>query len=652
MGAVPTRAHRAAASGLLLAATALGCADALLASWHNRAIAPHATLPLCLTAPFPTALVVLLPGALLLATLARGPLDARSSAAALLAVACGAGALRGVAAVGYGWREAGEADLAAALDVVAWAAAAAMAFVAWRLARPALERLSARRMARLVRGAALVHALALYGLVRVIEREDRGAVREAIASSLGLEARAAAAPRASPAGREPHAAAAPPRHLVLVTIDTLRADHLDAEHMPYTSALAADGVRFRDAHAAAPWTLPSVASLLTGLPAAVHGAGQPLGEGPLARSALATEHATIATELAAAGFETRAVVTNPYLGLGYGLGRGFAAFENVTLESEAALTLRSTLGFWLLTRALPQLAVSDRGGAVTSRAARFLRARRSDGRLFLWLHYVDPHAPYDGATRSFRDDLLAGPAGTLPRMAQLRAGEIRPDAAGRRRLREAYARAVRAVDREVGAVVRLLDEAGMAEEALLVVTSDHGEELWDHGGVEHGHTLFAELTRVPLVLRCPGCPRGREVTELVGLDGLAATLLELLGVAPRPAPGSHAPAMSPGFARLVRGEGHEPRPVVSENLLFAAERVALRTSRFTYVAWPNGKEELYDRRRDPAELHDLAARRRLVRHHRERLAAARGQTPPTSRSGGDDPSECTRRALQALGYVR
>src|SRR5207245_1878781 len=117
---------------------------------------------------------------------------------------------------------------------------------------------------------------------------------------------------------------------------------------------------------------PAVASLLTGLPAARHGAGRPTGEDPLARSPLAPGAETLATRLQRAGFATRAIVTNPYLGLGYGLGQGFDAFENVTLESEAVLTLRPTLGFWLLEQLWPALAIVDRGDAVTSRAARFL----------------------------------------------------------------------------------------------------------------------------------------------------------------------------------------------------------------------------------------------------------------------------------------
>ena len=352
-----------------------------------------------------------------------------------------------------------------------------------------------------------------------------------------------------------------------------------------------------------------------------------------------------------AGFATRAVVTNPYLGLGYGLGHGFDAYENVTLESETVLTLGPTVGFAALARIAPSLAITDRGDAVTARAARFLRAPH-DGRFFLWLHYVDPHAPYDGATRSFRDELLAGGGVTtrLPRMAQLRAGEVRPDADGRTQMRDAYARAVRFVDEQIGAIADLLDETGLDRRTLLVVTADHGEEFWDHGGVEHGHTLHDEVVRVPLVLRGPGCPpRGLRIDAPVATASLAPTLLELLGVTTADA----SALAGPGFAPLLRGEAWAPSPIVSENLLFAEERVALRTARHTYVAWPNGKEELYDRARDPHELRDVGARTALLRRHRALLAATRDAAGSTVRPTPSSPDDGARlrRALAALGYV-
>jgi len=662
-------------AGLLLAAAALGLVDAAVALWANRAVAPHATLPLCLTAPFVVAVLVLAPFAAALAIAARvcGRVATTTGCtASLLGLAAGFLVLRAAGGLRGAWAEGGAHALAAALVPMTLIVAASAGALVRVGVRARLARLADGALARLVGAALLLHVAALGGVAWQVAREGRGVVADLLTWHLLLpggdpgRTAVAQAPRVG----SPVARSQVPANLVLVTIDTLRADHLDAARMPRTDALATRGARFTSAFAASSWTLPSMASLMTGLPVARHGAGVALGVDPLARRPLGTEHATLATVLRGAGFETRAIVTNPYLGLGYGLGRGFDAFENVTLESEAALTLRPTTGFGLLVAAFPSLAIVDRGDAVTRRAARFLADPRRPERFFLWLHYVDPHAPYAGAARSFRDDLLAGGVdGPLPRMAQLRAGEIRPTASGRQALRDAYATAVRAVDAEVGAVADLLAAHGLASRTLLAVTADHGEELWDHGGVEHGHTLYDEVARVPLVLVHPGSiAPGLVVDALVGTAALAPTLLDLLGVAPVPSASALLP--SAGFAATLRGAAFVERPVVSESLLFAEERTALRTARHTYVVWPNGKEELYDRRRDPRELRDLAARRRLLRAQRSLLAAERdspahdvaatsdlpagsgaGSVSGVGASGNRDVNELTRRALRALGYV-
>ncbi|MBY0273993.1 sulfatase [Candidatus Binatia bacterium] len=652
---------RTSASALLLAAAALGAADASIAAWGAAGIAPSRTLPLCLTAPFPIALVVLFPVAALRAVFAAQPGPTlRSATSLLLATAGGLAVVRGAAAT----------PLVVAPGIGALLALGGVVCAAFllvhRLAAAALARASRRRLATLVTLAALIQLAAVAGVAWQWCREGRGLERDLLTWSTApwsTDGQARGGTRTEPLAAAVATAMLPraPENLVLLTIDTLRADHLDDAHMPRTAALATEGTLFAHAFASSSWTLPSVASLMTGLPAARHGAGVARGPDPLSRAPLDADDPTLAEVLRRAGFATRAIVTNPYLGLGYGLGRGFDAYENVTLESEAVLTLAPTVGFATLAWLVPGLAVVDRGDAVTSRAARFLRAPLG-GRFFLWLHYVDPHAPYDGATRSFRDELLAGGGATtrLPRMAQLRAGEIRPGVPERTALRDAYARAVRFADQQVGAVVDLLEETGMASRTLLVVTADHGEELWDHGGVEHGHTLYDEVVHVPLVIRGPGTPRTTAVDAPVATAALAPTLLDLLGVAPDADTAGRSGAFAPahGFAALLRGDPWQASPIVSENLLFAEERTALRTPRYTYVLWPNGKQELYDRARDPGELRDLAARSALVRRHRELLDATREQAKPSPGAIERNELETTvdavrlRRALASLGYVQ
>ena len=499
-----------------------------------------------------------------------------------------------------------------------------------------LERVADFRWRWAARVGWALQAVALVALVWLVDREGRGVIRDLVWPP---------AVPAAPSRAVPVAPEAVPDRLVLITIDTLRADRLCPATMPRTSAIASRGVQFTGAFSSAPWTLPALASLHTGRAAHAHGAGRPTGADPLSRSALAEGVPVLAETLRGAGFATRAIVTNPYLSLEYGLGRGFDAYENLSLETEALLSLQPTVAGWVWARLLPTGGLVDRGPVVTSRAERFLRSVGSDDRFFLWLHYVDPHAPYDGETRSFRGELLSSSRDEtrLPSMARLRAGELRPDAAGRERLRRAYDSAVRAVDVEIGSVVDVLEERGLLSGTLLILTADHGEEFWEHGGVEHGHTLYDEVVRVPLLVWGPGIAPGR-IDVPVGTDALAATALELLDVA--------VPAeMAPSLTGALRGHlGLPPRRIVSENLLFAEDRVALRTERHTYIRWPSGKEEVYDRASDPAERVDLAARVDLRRSLAATLDRERRATPPPPRAPGTSPR--LRAALRALGYAQ
>ena len=197
-------------------------------------------------------------------------------------------------------------------------------------------------------------------------------------------------------------------NLLLISIDTLRADHLgsygDSHRLtPHLDRLASEGVLFEQAITAAPWTLPAIASLFTGLYPHHHGAGAITNRyDPLGRSALPASTWTLATALHDQGYRTHAIVTNPYLALRYGLGQGFDTYENVSIESEAFLSFSETTAVRLLTWLRPDLVIGDRGETVSAHATAWLDAVHSRQPFFLWLHYVDPHPPYSrpGVTRT------------------------------------------------------------------------------------------------------------------------------------------------------------------------------------------------------------------------------------------------------------
>ncbi len=455
-------------------------------------------------------------------------------------------------------------------------------------------------------------------------------------------------------------------NVLLISIDTLRADHLgsygDAHGLtPHMDRLAAAGVLFEHAITSSPWTLPAVASMLTGQDPHRHGAGAITNRrDPLGRSALSEGAWTLAQALHERGYRTHAIVTNPYLALRYGLGQGFDSYENVSIESEAFLAFGQTTAVRLLNWLRPDVATGDRGETVSARAQRWLEAREPARPFFLWLHYVDPHPPYSRASvtrhKSFRTDSLFAPAAgseaemtlTSPDVARLRSGEIRLSAEQKEAVHDLYRAEVASVDAAVGAVLDALDRVGGRERTLVVCVADHGEEFWEHGGVEHGHTVYEELVRVPWLLRWPGhLPEGARVQPVVRITDVAPTILDLLSIAPPPDRDGQS------VLPVLRGDESRPRIAVSENLLFAEERTGLRTPAHKYVHWDSGKEEVYDLTTDPEERRDLAGidatlgplRQLYATIHRSRPAADGKPQPPQLDGGAEQ-------ALRALGYLR
>jgi len=394
---------------------------------------------------------------------------------------------------------------------------------------------------------------------------------------------------------------------VLVTVDALRAD--EARTMSSYRRLVAAGSSFTQHVTTSPWTLPSVASLLTGRTPEEHGAGRSLSSRSLVRrTALRTDVATLAGMLGARGYATHAVATNPYLTARYGIDRGFCTFENVSIEGEALRALRHTTQLrWaraLASRWLP----SDRAPEVRRRAERWL-ARYGDRPFFLWVHFLDPHAPYgdrDGASTSLVLDLMAfqgsGATGVPFRAVGLtRAGEYRPDAEERTQIHALHREDVDFVDREIAAFLDFLVARGLDATTAVVLTADHGEEFWEHGGIEHGRTLYEEVLRVPLVIATPGGAAATHDDMTTVLD-VAPTILELAGVGHGQLPG-----------RDLLGETlRAPEPLRIGLTLFGEEWTGVRTADEKTMRSEHGEERLFDLRADPDERHNLAAIRALM----------------------------------------
>ncbi|MFO7973395.1 MAG: sulfatase, partial [Candidatus Hydrogenedentota bacterium] len=367
--------------------------------------------------------------------------------------------------------------------------------------------------------------------------------------------------------------------IVLITIDTLRRDALGCyspnENSPNIDAFAKSAVLFENAWAPSPWTLPSLASLNTGIAAAVHGATHHERRVPERLD-------TLAEKLSNQKYLTGAFVANRFLEENRGFIQGFHRYREVLQEGRNS---------------------TER---VTNHALQWIAANAEQD-FFLWLHYFDPHQPYTPPDEFAPDNPIAENfRQAFPSIFWIRAGTTRLNAEEMAALRALYEGEVRYVDDRVGRIFDLLRERGLFENALIIVTTDHGEEFWEHGGFEHGHTLYNELLKIPMLVRLPrGTMGGRRVAAPVSLTALYATILDVCGIQ-YDASVLSAASLAPAFKG---GKIHQENPLFKSAFPMIYEpKQALLFEHFKYIHnLSSGREELYDLAIDPAERINLGS---------------------------------------------
>jgi arylsulfatase A-like enzyme len=470
-----------------------------------------------------------------------------------------------------------------------------------------------------------------------------------VASGLAIAGAAALGAVAGPRALDAHRAAHPmppalrdAPNVLFVIVDTLRADELPAYggaavRAPAFDRIAAEGTVFR-AFAQASWTKPSIASLLTGLyPSSHRAVHKP--------SQLPDSVDTLAEVLDAFGYTTGGIVTNVNLAPSFNFQQGFDEYAYLAPDYLFGLAESSsrTLFYEVARRVAARLAGAVRPGQayqpaeVVNRHAREWLDRHGAERFFLLLHYMDPHDPYF----AHPDDGRAIARSTTPR----------PDPALRDEIVRRYRGEIEYLDARLGELVADLERRGLWNDLLVVVTSDHGEEFFEHGGWWHGLTLYDEQIGVPLLVKWPGTRRpapARWEAQVRSID-IAPTLLARLG-APVP------PAMQ-GDDLLASG----PR----ERVVFAEEDhegnvlEALRTRDWKVVRANAGNPrglpelELFALRQDPRETQSLHAehsgRAQRMLGELERAAKLARAEAREERVTTIDRRECER--LKALGYV-
>jgi arylsulfatase A-like enzyme/cytochrome c-type biogenesis protein CcmH/NrfG len=390
-----------------------------------------------------------------------------------------------------------------------------------------------------------------------------------------------------------------PMNVVLVTADTLRADKLGCYGnrevaTPNLDRLAEAGILFESAATATPVTLPSHASILTGTYPLFHGVREN------GARALGKERSTLAEVLKAKGYRTGAFVGAFVLDSRWGLDQGFDRYSD-----DFTATRR-------------------RGDEVLDDALKWMDSARG-GKFFSWIHFFDPHAPYE-PPEPFRSR-YAGDANGL------------------------YDGEVAYVDSLMGRLLDWIDGAGLADQTLVVFLADHGESLGEHGELTHGFFLYDATMRVPFLLRAPsGLAHGLRIPEQVRTIDVVPTVLDLLGIDP---PGE---VQGASLVPLIAGKSEEERAAYGESTFPShygwSPLESLRTRETLFVSAP--RPELYDIGRDPGSERNLAPERAgTVREMEQRLKETRERYRSNAKeSPGPAPlDEETRRKLAALGYL-
>ncbi len=446
----------------------------------------------------------------------------------------------------------------------------------------------------------------------------------------------------------------PRPNVVLIVVDTLRADRLpfhgaSRDNAPFLDELAGRSLVFENAWSPSSWTLPATVSILTSVHPFQHGVasleGLELGpdDEPVPVDCIPGELETLGEALRRGGYRTFGIASNVLVGTEVGFDRGFDRF--VKLEDEDADVVNAQVAAW---------------------RDEMLSAQP----FFLYVHYFDPHDTFHAREPWFDPLRASGWADVAPRSVPATYTELDwlltrldpgPQWLGSRRsadlsadeLRELLAWIRAAYDSEIRFVderIRALFETLALDDAIVVFLADHGEELYEHGDLTHGQNLYAETTRVPLLLRVPGedAPRGRVSTHVSTLD-VVPTLRRLVGL---PASAQDQgrdllgeDAASPVLGFLAGKSGQHALETDLRSIVLGDHRL---------IVHADGRTELFDVANDPLEREDLSARLPNVvaelRAELERVERAARVYPRSTRVPGP-ASEAMLEHLRGIGYL-
>jgi arylsulfatase len=436
-------------------------------------------------------------------------------------------------------------------------------------------------------------------------------------------------------------------NVLLVTIDSLRADHVygEAASTPAHDSLAEDGTVYERAFAQGPFTTFSMPSLFTSrYPSGL----QYMEFSKKTVGVYIEDEPTIPTVLRDVGYDTAGFHSNPLLSNLFGFDRGFDTFDaKLPFTDTGFVPGRAKILADKLLRLVRKHAYlpADR---LTDRALRWLDEREGNRPFFLWVHYMDVHGPYQAKKGSTYLNKYRGER--LWRKCLEGPEAITPDE--HKHLRELYQMEVEYTDKQVGRLLKGLRDRGAYDDTITVATADHGEQFGEYGEYSHPHQLYDVLTRVPLIVRTPG----KQLERVTGIR-------ELLDVAPTLS--AEAGASAPESFRGTRlplidesNEAEEQRTAISEADILPAYHGSIRTPEWRYVRNDiTGTEFLFDTTDPPGDRTNWAADhqsvvKRLSRRLNEHvMVAGRDAGTDVERTAEEIDDSDVEDRLKTLGYL-
>ena len=444
-------------------------------------------------------------------------------------------------------------------------------------------------------------------------------------------------------------------NILLISIDTLRADHLGCygygrPTSPNIDALAKKGVLFENAFSPASWTLPGHMSIFTSLYPSFHKL-----EARRGRLRLDSSEKTIAELLKGVGYRTASFVTSPYLGAKWGFDQGFDLYFRHGAVVRAAKQTQTVIGW------LDWHVFHERRGLEPSG-------------FFLFVHYMDPHETYN-APQPFHDRHTGHYEGALRPDDHFVTMFLKEDfrsQADYQYVLALYDGEVSYVDDQIGRLLDRFDELGLLDSTVIALTSDHGEEFKDHGGMGHKTTVYAEQLRVPLIIaNPPRIPAGRRVSSQASLVDIYPTLVGLIGEEIPPQVQGIDLGQFFTHASTHDEHGVKPKPTSEPPPQFAElgplgrtweapyYKRAIRTDRYKLILnYDQDFKQLFDVRADPREQHNLypsmrndAGIRELERRLTAFVEAGAAYNPSARGQNEIELDQKTREQLRALGYA-